>query len=45
MICTLTARWLKPGAYDAFRSAWDPGGVPEGRTRTFHVRDVEDRTS
>jgi hypothetical protein len=42
MISTLTARRLKPGAYDAFRSAWDPGGVPEGWTRIFHVRDVED---
>lgn len=43
MICTLTARRLKPGAYDAFRSAWDPGGVPEGWTRIYHVRDVRDR--
>jgi hypothetical protein len=42
MICTLTARRLKPGAYDAFRSAWDPGGVPEGWTRIYHVRDIED---
>lgn len=43
MICTLTARRLKPGGYDAFRSAWDPGGVPDGWTRIYHVRDVEDR--
>lgn len=42
MICTLTARRLKPGAYDAFRSAWEPGGVPEGWTRIYHVRDVQD---
>jgi hypothetical protein len=42
MICTLTARRLKPGAYDEFRSAWDPAGVPEGWTRIYHVRDVED---
>jgi hypothetical protein len=27
MISTLTARWLKPGSYDAFRSAWNPGGA------------------
>jgi hypothetical protein len=25
MICTLTARRLKHGAYDAFRAAWHPG--------------------
>ena len=43
MICTLTARRLQPGAYDAFRSAWDPGGVPEGWKRIYHVRDVQDR--
>ena len=28
MICALTARRLKPGAYDAFRAAWDPGDAP-----------------
>ena len=42
MICTLTARRLKPGAYDAFRSAWDPGRVPNGWTHIYHRRDVED---
>ena len=42
MICTLTARRLKPGAYDEFRSAWDPRGVPDGWTRIYHGRDVED---
>jgi hypothetical protein len=42
MICTLTARRLKPGAYDAFRAAWDPGGVPSGWTHIYHCRDVED---
>jgi len=41
MICTLTARRLKPSAYDAFRSAWDPGGVPDGWTHIYHCRDVE----
>jgi hypothetical protein len=29
MICTLTARRLKPGSYEAFRFAWDPGQPPE----------------
>jgi len=46
MICTLTARRLKPGAYDAFRAAWDPGdAAPEVIARwspVYHVRDVED---
>jgi hypothetical protein len=43
MICTLTARRLKPDAFDAFRSAWDVGGVPHGWTRIYHCRDLEDR--
>ncbi len=42
MICTLTARRLKPGSYDAFREAWDLGGPPpEGWTHVYHCRDVE----
>jgi hypothetical protein len=46
MICTLTARRLKPGSYDAFREAWDPGDAPpEVVSRwspIYHVRDVND---
>jgi len=46
MICTLTARRLKPGAYDAFREAWDPGDaaaeVIERWHPIYHVRDVSD---
>jgi hypothetical protein len=46
MICTLTARRLKPGTYDAFRAAWDPAGAdPEALARwrrIFHCRDVAD---
>jgi hypothetical protein len=42
MICTLTARRLKPGSYDRFRAAWDPGSVPAGWTRIYHCRDVSD---
>lgn len=46
MICTLTARRLKPGAYDAFRAAWDPRDAPaevmERWTRVYQVRDVTD---
>jgi hypothetical protein len=46
MICTLTARRLKPGAYDDFRAAWGgDDGMPEGAerwTRVYHCRDVTD---
>jgi len=46
MICTLTARRLQPGAYDAFRAAWDPASAsPETLrrwTRIYHGRDVAD---
>jgi hypothetical protein len=42
MICTLTARRLKPGAYEEFRAAWDIGGRPSGWTHVYHCRDVED---
>jgi hypothetical protein len=46
MICTLTARRLKPGAYEQFRAAWDPGdAAPEVIERwhpIYHVRDVTD---
>jgi len=48
MICTLTARRLKPGAYDAFRAAWDPGDAPPeviGRWKqVYHARDVNDES-
>lgn len=47
MICTLTARRLKPGAYDAFREAWDPAAAADGAAirrwaRIYHARDVAD---
>jgi hypothetical protein len=43
MICFLTVRRLKPGSYDAFREAWDPGDDwPDGFTRAYHVRSIED---
>ncbi|MBV8989811.1 MAG: hypothetical protein JO372_14745 [Solirubrobacterales bacterium] len=42
MICTLTARRLKPGSYEQFRSAWAPGSAPVGWTRIYHCRDVSD---
>jgi hypothetical protein len=44
MICTLTARRLKPGGYEAFREAWDPmRGDPDVLRRwtsVYHCRDV-----
>ncbi len=45
MICTLTARRLKPGGYGAFREAWDdPGKISEEDrrrwTRVYNMRDV-----
>lgn len=46
MICTLTARRLKPGAYDEFRAAWDPTATRDDAlgqwTRVYHCRDVAD---
>jgi hypothetical protein len=44
-LVTLTARRLKPGAYEAFRAAWDPGlddVAKLGWKRIYHVRDVAD---
>jgi len=46
MICTLTARRLKPGSYEQFRAAWEPAGTAAishaGWTRTYHCQDVAD---
>jgi len=46
MICTLTARRLKPGAYEQFREAWDPTRVNHEALRQwrriYHCRDVSD---
>jgi hypothetical protein len=46
MICTLTARRLRPGAYQAFRAAWDPergaDDALRGWTRVYHCRDLAD---
>jgi hypothetical protein len=44
MICTLTARQLKPGAYDDFRQAWEPSDASDEAlgqwSRVYHCRDV-----
>jgi hypothetical protein len=47
MICTLTARRIKPGSYDDFRKAWGGGSdeMPEGAEKwnpVFHCRDIND---
>lgn len=43
MIVLLTARRLKPGAWEQFRRAWDPGDdKPPGFKRAYHARNVRD---
>jgi heme-degrading monooxygenase HmoA len=43
MIVMFTARRLKPGAWDNFRRAWDPGEEkPPGFKRAYHARNIRD---
>jgi heme-degrading monooxygenase HmoA len=43
MIVMLSARRLKPGAWEEFRRAWDPGGTaPPGLQRAYHARNIRD---
>jgi heme-degrading monooxygenase HmoA len=43
MIVMFSARRLKPGAWDEFRRAWDPGGAkPPGFRRAYHARNIRD---
>jgi heme-degrading monooxygenase HmoA len=43
MIVMFTARRLKPGAWEEFRRAWDPGGDrPPGLQRAYHARNIRD---
>jgi heme-degrading monooxygenase HmoA len=43
MIVMFTARRLKPGAWEQFRRAWDPGdAIPPGFQRAFHARNTRD---
>ena len=43
MIVMFTARRLKPGAFDQFRHAWDPGDEkPPGFQRAYHARNIRD---
>lgn len=43
MIVMFTARRLKPGAWEQFREAWDPGAEPPpGFQRAYHARNIRD---
>jgi heme-degrading monooxygenase HmoA len=43
MIVMFSARRLKPGAWDDFRRAWDPGdSKPPGFQRAYHARNIRD---
>lgn len=42
MICFLSARRLKPGAYENFRAAWEPERWPQGAVRAYHLRHKDD---
>ena len=42
MLCFLTARKLKPGAYEDFRRAWEPEDWDPRFVRAYHVRNLND---
>jgi hypothetical protein len=43
VIVMFTARRLKPGAWDQFRRAWDPGeDKPPGFQRAYHAQNIRD---
>jgi heme-degrading monooxygenase HmoA len=43
MIVMFTARRLKPGAWEQFRAAWDPGDLPPpGFRQAYHARNIRD---
>jgi hypothetical protein len=43
MIVMLSARRLKPDAWEQFRRAWDPGdAMPPGFQRAYHARNIRD---
>jgi heme-degrading monooxygenase HmoA len=43
MIVMFSARRLKPGAWEQFREAWDPGDEPPpGFKRAYHARNIRD---
>ena len=43
MIVMLSARRLKPGAWESFRAAWEPAELmPPGFQRAYHARNIRD---
>ena len=43
MIVMFSARRLKPGAWEQYRRAWDPGdSMPPGFQRAYHARNIRD---
>jgi heme-degrading monooxygenase HmoA len=43
MIVMFSARRLKPGAWEQFRHAWDPGDEkPPGLQQVIHARNIRD---
>ena len=43
MIVMFSARRLKPGAWEQFRQAWEPGdSTPPGLERAYHARNIRD---
>ena len=43
MLVMLSARRLKPGAWDQFRRAWDAGeSRPPGLRAAYHARNIRD---
>jgi heme-degrading monooxygenase HmoA len=43
VIVMFSARRLKPGAWEQFRRAWDPGDAkPPGFQRAYHARNIRD---
>jgi heme-degrading monooxygenase HmoA len=43
MIVMFSARRLKPGAWEEFRRAWEPGdAMPPGFRRAYHARNLRD---
>ena len=43
MLVMFSARRLKPGSWDQFRRAWDPGDSrPPGFKRAYHARNIRD---
>jgi heme-degrading monooxygenase HmoA len=43
MIVMFSARRLKPGSWEQYRRAWDPGdSMPPGFQRAYHARNIRD---